>query len=628
MPNLSESQKAVLQKYLVEGETTWEQVAQRVCKFIADVEETSAKRAYWYNQFLSIVEPMEFVPAGSVLANSGHGTEGLNNCFVLSSEDNIQDIVQLVADSLMTTKFRGGVGINIGSEGQQGYIRPKGTPYKDGVALGPCAVLDMVSETCAKLTTGNKSRRGAYLFSMHWKHPDIHEFIEAKTQSKIDAKLFQRALEGEVSESEAQQSWVETHLSPVGKRERRWHNANISVQLDQEFYDLLEAKEGYVVDLWNKIAQFAHDTADPGLLHIDIMQDKSVLKDRITTTNPCGEAVLPPNSSCNLGSINLTKFWKDGRFDFYKLQRATKIAIRFLDNVLTASKFATEKQRHIIQDQYRQLGLGIMGWADVLKMASIAYDSQQNLNFIRSVGQVFATSALQASEELADEKGACGAWDEICYNLTGNSFELWEIFHPNFPSILNGHSVKKFVESGQLSLKDCFLKPRRNADVTAIAPTGSIAQLAGCSWAFEPDFGLTVWKQVFVDASKMRQDWVQLLNPYLESLELSKRDAEVVKQTGSLQDTEFAAEYPETAAIYKIAREISPEWHIKVQAAWQEWITMSISKTCNLPADATVKDIQSYYHLARSLGLKGFTIYRAGTLESEPIKVGNQEKDV
>ena len=169
--------------------------------------------------------------------------------------------------------------------------------------------------------------------------------------------------------------------------------------------------------------------------------------------------------------------------------------------------------------------------------------------------------------------------------------------------------------------------PRRNSTVLSIAPTGSIAQLAACSWAFEPDFGLTLWKQVFVDASQSKQNWVQILNPYLDELNLPEADAEIVKQTGSLADTDYGKQHPEIARSFKIAREIPPGWHILVQSKWQSWIDSSISKTINLPAHATVDEIKQIYRLAEKAGLKGVTIYRSGTLDSEPIKVGNSEKD-
>lgn len=155
---LSDSQQAVLSKYLLpeRGETCWEDVARRVAKFVAGAEPTPELQAHWEEEFYSILAPMKFMPGGSILANSDHGTRGLLNCFVLSANDDIYSITKLVSDAILTTKFRGGVGINIGSEGQPGYIRPKGTPFKDGKALGPCAVLDMVSDNCKRLTTGNK----------------------------------------------------------------------------------------------------------------------------------------------------------------------------------------------------------------------------------------------------------------------------------------------------------------------------------------------------------------------------------------------------------------------------------------------------------------------------------------
>ncbi len=1026
---LSESQKAVLQKYLINGETTWEEVVQRVARFVASAEATPELQKLWQEKFLSILLPMKFVPGGSILANCEHGTKGLLNCFVLSAGDNIYDITKLVSDSVLTTKFRGGVGINIGAAGQKGYIRPKGAPFKDGLALGPCAVLDMVSENCKKITTGNKSRRGAFLFSIDWRHPDVWEFIQAKTQSVIDAGIAKSIIEqmaqlvlSDQPEMEKRQqlkelnqklstAWVETHLNPEGKRDRRWHNANISVQLDDEFFQRLDQGDEQANKLWNQIAEYAHKTADPGLLLIDNAKRRSPIRDFITCTNPCvtadtwvhtgdgprqvkeligvqhqtyvdgvlysttpagffqsghqpqqvfslqtqegfrlrltanhqilkvipsqakptlewvevsqlqagdqvklhnhrhlqewngrgstqegwllgtligngefkdeakvilkfsegktrdyalsclnradhetayevfevarharrehtfalyspwitelaasfgvnktnkqitqhiekasfefyqgflqglfdmnarvrglsskdpdreaakiclahnsldllekvqrmllrmgivaairsfsdwnwghsqtlgtairaleagaqlplksesefatsgpatkyeliitndnirvfeacigfrqsrkarelnrlihqfdgnfplahedfcvtvqsvevdgielvydcsvptkhcfdanglmahncGEIFLPPNSACNLGSLVLTKFVSqqangDLAIDWEDLAETVRIAIRFLDNVLDVSEFATPDQKQNVQHIFRQLGLGIMGWADYLKLARISYDSVAHLEEIDRWGSWIAHHAYRMSEAIAQEKGPCGIWPQIAAIRTGNAFERW------VDSEGNAYDGVAACNSERQDLQQV---PRRNSTVLSIAPTGSIAQLAACSWAFEPDFGLTVWKQVFVDASRSQQNWVQILNPYLEALDLSGADSETVKRTGSLKQTAFAKAHPEIAESFKIAREIPPGWHILVQSKWQDWIDSSISKTINLPAHATVAEIKQIYRLAEKAGLKGVTIYRSGTLESEPIKVGDEEK--
>jgi ribonucleoside-diphosphate reductase alpha chain len=638
---LSEAQRAVLQKYLVDGETSWEQVAARVATYVASAEPTDELRHYWQEKFYSILASMKLVPGGSILANCAHGTRGLLNCFVLSAEDNIHEITKLVSDSVLTTKFRGGVGINIGAEGQKGYIRPKGAPFQDGKALGPCAVLDMVSENSKKITTGNKARRGAFLFSMNWRHPDIWEFIQAKTQSTMDAKLTKAIVEQMAKlvisnddddtkrqklrelNSQLSTAWVETHLSPEGKRDRRWHNANISVQLDDEFFQRLDAGDPFANELWDKIAEFAHSTADPGLLLIDNAKRRSPIRDFVTCTNPCGEIFLPPNSACNLSSLVLTKFVDrdaDGNvvIDWDDLAETVQISVRFLDNVLSMSEFATPDQKHNVRNVFRQLGLGIMGWADYLKQARIPYDSAEHLEEIDRWGGFIAKHAYRTSEKLAAEKGACGVWDKIANVRTGNPFELWR------DSEGNEHNGSDALNSQR---QDLYQVPRRNSTVLSIAPTGSIAQLAACSWAFEPDFGLTLWKQVYVDASRSQQNWVQILNPYVDELNLSDSDQDIVKRTGSLRGTALAQKSPDIAASFKIAREVPPGWHILVQSKWQDWIDSSISKTINLPAHATVAEIKQIYRLSAKAGLKGVTIYRSGTLESEPIKVGDEEKN-
>lgn len=938
---LSESQRAVLQKYLIGEESGWEDIAHRVACFVASLEKTPELQREWQEKFYSVLAPMKLVPGGSILANSNHGTHGLLNCFVLSAEDNIQDIARLVTDAILTTKFRGGVGINIGAEGQKGYIRPTGSPFADGKSLGPCAVLDMVSETSKKITTGNKARRGAFLFSMHWRHPDIHEFIQAKTQSVMDASTARSlieqattlAVDTQLSIQEKNErlaelktgltaAWTETHLSPDGKRDRRWQNANISVQVDDEFFRRLDQGDPEVSDLWQKIAQFAHDTADPGLLFADNAKRRSPIRDFITTTNPCvtadawihtgdgprqvkdlvgiqhstyvngelfsttregfyatgtkpvfrlqtregyrlrltanhrvlkvtaqtrhrqysewvpadqlqpgdrimlhdhrnlqpwegddafeesqilghleastgtgkraasqsllsdalnsslhgsavvttptmeslsipaqverasfqfyrrflrnlfdvygsiekstrdgicvklsqanlatlesvqrmlarlgivsrirrvarrlvivrdnvqrfhnligfehperanqlvsllkttsqvfnqerftatvealvpdgveavydctvpgpsrfdanglvvhncGEIWLPPNSACNLGSIVISRFVKQTRgevsLDWADLARTVEISIRFLDNVLDMAEFATEAQRHNVRNVYRQLGLGIMGWADWLKLRRLPYDTEEHIEEIDRVGRFIADCAYRASEANAAEKGTCGIWPQIKDVITGNPFERWTDEAGN---------VYRGDEIASLDVP-VYQTPRRNATVLSIAPTGSIAQLAACSWAFEPDFGLTIWKQVYVDASRAQQNWVQILNPYLEDLHLNEADTHIVMQTGSLQGTEFAQHNPEVAAAFRISREISWEWHVLAQAAWQKWVDSSISKTINCGRQTGVEQIKEMYRFAERNGLKGVTVYREGTLESEPVKVG------
>jgi ribonucleoside-diphosphate reductase alpha chain len=639
--DLSESQKAVLQKYLVGDEKTWEDVCWRVAVYAAGGEASEELQNEWAEKFYGILQPMKFVPGGSILANSDHGTGGLLNCFVLSAEDNIYDIAKLVTDAVLTTKFRGGVGINIGSEGQKGFIRSKGSPFADGKALGPCAVLDMVSETSKKITTGNKARRGAFMFSMHWKHPDVHEFIQAKTQSVMDAQSARDIIESatllvtetslsvqEKNERLAQikadltTAWTETHLTAEGKRDRRWHNANISVQVDDEFFRLLDEKDAYVVQLWDKIAQFAYDTADPGMLFIDSAKKKSPIREFITTTNPCGEIFLPPNSACNLGSLVVPRFTKRGAngqvdLDWEDFGQTVEIAVRFLDNILNIANFATEAQRENVRNRYRQLGLGIMGWADWLKVRRIPYDSEAHIAEVDRVGSFIANRAYRASEHLAELKGPCGVWDEISNVRTGNKFESWvdeEGHHYDGEQALQATQPLKQV-------------PRRNSTVLSIAPTGSIAQLANCSWAFEPDFGLTIWKQVYVDASNSKQNWVQILNSYVDDLELSEEDKAIVLKTGSLQSTEFAKNNPEVANAFKISREVPWQWHVIAQAQWQLWVDSSISKTINCNRNTTVDEIKEMYRFAQKKGLKGITIYREGTLESEPVKIGALEEE-
>ena len=653
-PEQNTSQQSVLQKYLLPGETTWITVAHRVASAVAAVEKTPELQEQWYQAYYRMIVTMRFMPAGSILANAGNtkSTGGLMNCFVINADDNINSILDAVHDANLTTRYRGGVGINIGSKGQKGYIREKGAPFSDGSALGPCAVLDMISETAKFLTTGNKARRGAFMFSMDWRHPDVWDFIKAKTESRIDGnwakQMFNEARDADapdhdymdcpsLDESNAdfhkdlekrwQQGWVETHLNPTGKRDRRWHNANISVQVDQEFFDLLRDQNPAVGKLWQEIARLAHDTADPGLLFMHHMKGKSPIGKYITCTNPCGEVPLPPDSSCNLGSIVLPAFLSEYNgetiIDWADLEDTVKTAVRFLDSVLTASNFATPGQKENIQNVYRQLGLGILGWSDCLMKLGIPYNSEQHLEAISQWGFFISDRAYRASEQLAEEFGECGIWDQIDQVVTGNVFEMWT----NGGAVMNGAQIKRSVLDLSLDITKWKQVPRRNSTVLSIAPTGSISQLAGRQWAFEPPFGMMIWKQVYVDASKSEQNWVKCVTDAVEKLDLSEEDKQIVIQTGSLQGTCFAQENPDAARVYLIANEIHPEWHIKAQAKWQKYLDSSASKTINMPSTTTPEEIQEAYLLAEELGLKGITVYRDATLESEPIKVGDKAKD-
>ena len=571
VPAISENAMVVLEKRYLRKNDDGEiienpaQMFRRVARAIAEAEllyNTKADVAHWEEAFYEPMARMEFVPNSPTLMNAGTGAGTLSACFVIGLEDSMEGIMETAKEAALVQKFGGGTGFALSN------IRPKGAPISTthGRACGPVAVLRHLSSVSTLVTQGGK-RDGANMAVMDVHHPDIMDFITCKTT------------EGQI------------------------HNFNISVGASDEFmqsvdrgedYELRDPRTGQVVgklnaaDVFARIIEGAWLNGEPGTIFLDeVNRDNPTLHvGRMTATNPCGEQPLLPYESCNLGSINLAKFVVDNdrqpMVDWDGLREAVRIATRFLDNVIDANGYSVPEIERMTK-LTRKIGLGVMGFADMLVMLGIPYNSQEGLNLGRSLMKFVREESDNTSEELAKERGVFPAYEGSAYQKQG--------------------------------------RPMRNACRLTVAPTGTISMIAGCSSGIEPLFSLCYHKHnilegqslLYIDANfeqVARQD-----DFYSEDL------MEFLANGGSIQDRED--DVPEwVREVFVTAADISPQDHVRMQAAFQESVDAAISKTINFPNSATRDDVRTAYLLAWKLGCKGITVYRAGSREAEVLTSG------
>ncbi len=574
--SVSDNALVVLEKrYLrrnAEGNVTEtpEDMLRRVAHFVAQAEvrygvPADAHRAE--DEFYGIMSRLEFVPNSPTLMNGGTGAGTLSACFVIGLEDDMEGIMTTAKESAMVQKFGGGTGFSLSA------IRPKGAPIRTthGKACGPVAVLRHLSSVSALVTQGGK-RDGANMAVMDVHHPDVHEFIECKHK------------EGDI------------------------HNFNISVGASHEFmeavkagadYDLRDPQSGKVVsqlnagEVFDRIIGGAWRNGEPGLIFLDWVNEKNPTPHlgRITATNPCGEQPLLPYESCNLGSINLARFVvePDGdlAINYDHLRDVVRTATRFLDNVIDVNTYSVDRIEEMTL-KTRKIGLGVMGFADMLTKLRIPYDSEEGLEQGRSIMRFIRDEADRMSEELAEERGVFPAFDGSIYDVPGQ------------PKM-------------------------RNACRLTVAPTGTISMIAGCSSGIEPLFALCYHKHNILGGETL---------PYVDrGFEEAARDGGFYSEDlmsyladgGSLQERDDVPQWAKR--VFVTSMDISPEMHVRMQAAFQESVDAAISKTVNFPNGATEDDVRRAYILAWELGCKGITAYRAGSREAEVLTAGASESE-
>ncbi len=572
--NLTENARHVLRKrYLKkdkEGQVieTAEEMFHRVAQTVASAELNYHPKAdvkALEKDFYQLMTSLDFLPNSPTLMNAGRELGQLSACFVLPIEDSMESIFEAVKNTALIHKSGGGTGFSFSR------LRPEKDRVGStgGVASGPVSFM-RAFDTATDVIKQGGMRRGANMAILNVDHPDIMKFITAKEDPAVFTN-FNLSVAATVEFMEAVKAGTDYNLINPSTR---------------QVVKKLNAR-----DVFDQIVAMAWKTGDPGIIFLDrINQDNPTPKlGSIESTNPCGEQPLLPYESCNLGSINLSQMVRrrnsTAEIDYKKLAQTIKITIRFLDNVIDVNQFPLPQIAEMTR-KTRKVGLGIMGFADMLIQLCIPYDSEEALGVAADIMRFISNQARQASAELAKERGVFPVFVDSIYNA------------PDAPRV-------------------------RNASCTTIAPTGTLSIIAGCSSGIEPLFALSYTRNIL--------DGAQLIevNPCFE--EVARKEGfyseALMKQLASgVKLGEIDGVPEKIKRLFVTAHEISPEWHVRMQAAFQKATDNAVSKTVNFPKEATEEDIAQVYLMAYELGLKGITIYRDGSREGQVLTTGKKEK--
>jgi ribonucleoside-diphosphate reductase alpha chain len=506
--------------------------------------------------FFGMMSRLEFVPNTPTLFNAGTALGQLSACFVLPLEDSLESIFTTVKNMAIIEQSGGGVGFDFSR------LRPKGDIVKStkGVASGPVSFMRVFDVSTEIIKAGGK-RRGAMMAILRVDHPDILEFITVKQQPGMLT------------------------------------NFNISVAVTDDFMKAVEDDVEYALinprnkertgqlkarEVWNLIAESAWMSGDPGIVFIDEINRHNPTPqiNRIESTNPCGEQPLLPYESCNLGSINLSRMIENGKIKWEKLKETIRNAVHFLDNVIDVNKYPLKEIDEITRAN-RKIGLGVMGFADMLIELGINFDSERAINVGEQVMKFIKEEGHKKSVEIAQKRGSFPNFHK-------------SIYKDKYPAL-------------------------RNSTVTTVAPTGTISIIAGCSSGIEPLFAVSFMRNV-LSGTRLFE-----INPLFEEMakERGFYSAELLQEiarTGSVKDTNGVPE--DVKRLFVTALDIDPVWHVRIQNAFQKYTDNGVSKTVNLPKEATVDDVRKIYDLAWKLKCKGVTIFRYGSKPEQVLYIG------
>jgi ribonucleoside-diphosphate reductase alpha chain len=552
-------------KVIETPEKMFRRVAQHIAKAERHYGADDARVAEVEEVFYRLMTQFIFLPNSPTLMNAGRRLGQLAACFVLPVEDSMEGIFGSLRNAAMIHKSGGGTGFSFSR------LRPKNSNVGStgGVASGPVSFMKIFNTATEQVKQGG-TRRGANMAILRVDHPDILEFIHSKASG------------------------------------RELNNFNISVGVTNAFmeaaaagaeYELLDPRDQKptgrlnAAEVYRDLVTQAWKTGDPGIIFLDRMNadNPTPALGAIESTNPCGEQPLLPLEACNLGSINLAKFVADSAsgpaVDYPALREAVFWSVRFLDDTIDMSRYPLPEITEMVRGN-RKIGLGVMGFADMLFMLGIPYNSERALEAAEELMRFIQETSHAASAELAQSRGV---------------FKNWEL------SVYKEQNL-----------------PLRNATTTTIAPTGTLSIIAGCSSGIEPLFALSFVRTV------MDNDKLTEVNPVFErvarergfySPELMDR----IARRGSIAAME---EIPEDVRrVFVTAHDVSPEWHIRMQAAFQKHTDNAVSKTVNLPREATPEDVRQVYDLAYRLGCKGVTIYRDGSKENQVLSFGAKKEE-
>lgn len=513
-------------------------------------------------EFYRVMSNLEFIPNSPALINAGTRMGQLSACFVLPVEDSMKSIFEAVKDMALIHQSGGGTGFSFSQ------LRPKGDLVKStkGIASGPVSFMRVFDMATDIIKQGGR-RRGANMGILRIDHPDILEFITAKT------------------------------------REGAFANFNLSVAITDKFMRLLEADKEYELinprtrkptkklrarDVFNLIVATAWRTGDPGLVFIDQINryNPTPHLGRIESTNPCGEQLLLSYESCVLGSINLLRMVDKKKIDWQKLRSVVRTAVHFLDNVIDVNKYPLPRIEKMTKGN-RKIGLGVMGFAEMLIKLGIPYNSREGIRIAENIMKFITREAREKSKKIAKLRG-------VFPNFKGS---IWD---------------KKKIKV-------------RNASLTTIAPTGTISTIAGCSSGIEPLFAISYVRRILESTQFLET------NSLFEEVAMGKGfyDKKLLMEIAKKGSIQHMKKIPHSVRrLFVTAFDISPEWHVKMQAAFQKYTDNAVSKTVNLPYGATVEEVEKVYKLAFELGCKGVTVYRYGSKVQQVLYLGAVPKEV
>ncbi len=534
---------------------TPEEMLHRVARAIARVERRyGGEPGRVEREFYSAMHALDFLPNSPTLMNAGTRLGQLSACFVIPVEDSLSSIFSALTHMVKVQQSGGGTGFSFSK------LRPRGDIVRStmGAASGPVSFIRVFDVATEVIKQGGR-RRGANMGILRVDHPDIMEFITAKQREGV----------------------LENFNLSVGVTDAFME----AVKRDEE-YPLINPRNGEVVahasarEVFNAAARAAWQTGDPGLVFLDEVNRHNPTPElgEIESTNPCGEVPLLPYESCNLGSVNLSHFVRKGEVDWERLREVVRLGVHFLDNVIDANRYPLKAIERMTRGN-RKIGLGVMGFAEMLIMLGLRYDTKEAVGFAEKLMSFIQREAKQASRELAEQRGS-------------------------FPNI------DKSIYAGEAM---------RNATVTTIAPTGTISIIAGTSSGIEPLFAVAFVREV-LEGEKLLE-----VNPLFErtaremgfySPALMRR----IARSGSVQGVRGVPR--EVQELFVTALDIAPEWHVRMQAAFQRYVDNAVSKTINLPQDASVEEVRRAFMLAYELGCKGITVYRYGSRSRQVLYRG------
>ena len=564
--SLSENARHVVERrYLLKDELgriveTPREMFRRVAKAVAEADsryDQGLNVRELEGEFFDLLVNLDFLPNSPTLMNAGTEIGQLSACFVLPVGDSIRSIFEAVKNMAIIHQSGGGTGFSFSR------LRPKDDVVKStgGIASGPLSFMRVFDEATEIIKQGGR-RRGANMGTLRVDHPDIVDFIRAKEKGRFLT------------------------------------NFNISVSATDRFmeavksdgrYDLINLRTGKITKtlrakaVFDRAVKSAWKTGDPGFIFIDEINRHNPTPDlgEIESTNPCGEQPLLPYESCNLGSINLSRMVRDGSIDWEKLKRTAHMGIHFLDNIIDINNFPLSEIASITKGN-RKIGLGVMGFAEMLIQLGIPYASNEALEVAEGVMKFIQEEAIAQSMELARQRGS----------------------FPNF----RGSLWEKRGYNGM-----------RNASVITIAPTGTLSIIADTSSGIEPLFAISFYREILEGTKLLEVN--RLFQSMAEAEGIASRDLmESIALKGSIQDLPSVPMH--LKHIFLTALDIPPEWHVRMQAAFQKYTDNAVSKTINLPQDATVEDVAKAYLLAYEKKCKGITVFRYGSKKHQVLYIG------